>query len=221
MFGQRALIENVSKLSEFKERDINNNNNILSPVNFIRRLCKQGKQISQIIAYIWLWADEDVNKFPEQVNTAIKLKHYFDKPIEKEGDQSVIENLKKLLSADPKKWLNSSAQDKEHLPDKEEAKLLINVFGEKRIIDVDGQFPILSEEETEHYIVTINVNSFHGTIADPDVNTNKLLTFQIPYPPAPKIGNTTVTKKDLQDWVDNTKKEEFFSDSPYIPTTCS
>lgn len=221
MFGQRVLIENVSKLSDVNERGMSDNKNILSPVNFIRRLCKQGKQISQIIVYIWLWADEDVNKFPEQVNTAIRLKQYFDKPIQKEGDQIFIQNLEKLLRADPKKWLNSSDQDKEDVPDKEEAKLLINVFGEKRIMDVDGQFPIFSEEETEHYIVTINVNSFQGTLADPDVNTNKLMKFQIPYPPAPKIGNTTVTKKELQDWVDNTKKDVFFADSPYIPTTCS
>ncbi|KAB8318702.1 hypothetical protein SD81_014825 [Tolypothrix campylonemoides VB511288] len=64
---------------------------------FLRRLYQQSKQLSQIIAYIWRWAD--ANGKPQK-EIAKQLKEYFVRPTEKH--QNVGGNLKKLLAANPK-----------------------------------------------------------------------------------------------------------------------
>lgn len=48
--------------------------------SFLRRLYQQAKQLSQIIAYIWRWADKD--RQPQQ-EVAKQLKTYLDRPTEK------------------------------------------------------------------------------------------------------------------------------------------
>ncbi|MBO3459798.1 hypothetical protein G7B40_011055 [Aetokthonos hydrillicola Thurmond2011] len=217
MFGQRILFENVSNLAV--DNELNNSRDIDSTeadgnqqvYPFLRRLCMQAKQISQIIAYIWRWAEEDVNEFSEQVDAAKRLKRYFDNPNEP-GKDKKPERLKKLLSTDPRKFLDGKS-------DLEEGELLVKVFGEDRIRT--DNFPIFTQEEASIYLFTVNVNAFQGSLADPDVNGRRLIKFQIPYPPSPKLGEATVTKQELEEWISNTENDVFFADSPYIPTTCS
>lgn len=222
MFGQRTLFENFDNFVNSDEVTRSLDSPTSPSVDFLKRILTQSKQISQIIAYIWRWIDEDFNQFSEQVDTAKSLKHYFVNPSETNGDIPGG-NLKKLFRADPKQWLSSS--DRENLPDKKEAKLLVNVFGEERI--QNGIFPLFNEVELGNsnspasYFFEVNFTSFQGSLADPDKNTPALLKFTIPYPPSPKFGESTVTQEELEDWINNTNDREIIAKNPYIPTTSS
>ncbi|MBR8833307.1 MAG: hypothetical protein DSM106950_04490 [Stigonema ocellatum SAG 48.90 = DSM 106950] len=227
MFGERILFEKFDKFTN----SIENTRDLEAPtapiVDFLKRILTQSKQISQIITYIWRWADEDSHKFPELVDTAKSLQQYFVKPTEtNEGIPGIPGGgLEKLFRANPLRWLDSSDQEKENLSDKKEAKLLVTVFGEERIRS--GIFPIFNEFELgtpdapAGYLFEVNFNSFHGTIADPDKNTLGLLRFTIPYPPSPKFGESTVTLQELENWINNKDANKVAADNPYIPATSS
>ncbi|NEQ36400.1 MAG: hypothetical protein F6K40_08995 [Okeania sp. SIO3I5] len=178
-------------------------------VSFIRRLYQQAKQISQIIAYIWRWDDEERPENAEQKNTANELKVYFTKPT---TGNEVGDNLKKLFRASPQ------------CPGKE-WDLLKAVFGpninEQYIFPIFDKFELGEINTKLGYLFHININSFNGVIKDPTLNNPCLLMFEIPYPPRPLIGNTTVTKEDLEDWIANREEDTYFSENPYIPATCS
>ena len=206
MLADRNLFYKSSEISKLlTERNIN------SPsVEFLRRLYQQAKQISQIITYIWRWADDDNPENADKKNTANELKVYFMKPTT--GDE-VADNLKKLFRASPQ------------CPGKE-WDLLQAVFGpeidEKYIFPIFDEFE-LGESKTKYlgYLFQININTFNGVMKDPDVNAPYLFTFEIPYPPCPPIGNSTVTIEDLDNWIANREEDTYFAENPYIPTTCS
>ncbi len=212
MFAQRSFFANAQAL--FDQEVLTRGGDSDPSREFVRRLCKQAKQISQIISYMWLWADEDVNQYPEQVTTAISLKQYFAKPNQPEG------NLIKLLTADPYSWLKTSEPDRKNRPANKEEKLLFHVFGQDRV-SKEGEFPIFNEVEVTIYTVSVDVNAFQGTIQDPDLNAPNLMKFNIPFPPSPKFGEATVTQQELKDWIDNKEPNQFIAPNPYIPTSCS
>jgi len=97
--------------------------------NSLRRIYQQGKQLSQIISYIWRWIDADDN-LKKQV--AKKLNNYFANPTEEINEPGG--KLKKLLGAHPE---DSS----------EEANLLKAVFFEDNSDDKQLLFPIFNEFE--------------------------------------------------------------------------
>ena len=183
---------------------------------YLKRLYQQAKQLSQIIAYIWYWDNqEEKEKVKEEKDTAKKLQKYFLKPNggDKKGN---AKNLKKLLGANPR--------DKNG--DTKEAKLLKKVFG--HLIDNKKYiFPMFNKEELAEelnyigYLFEINVNSFNGMIADADRNNPNFLKFVIPYPPCPPLGEATLSFSTLKDWMENSDEDKYFPDNPYIPTTCS
>jgi hypothetical protein len=115
MFGTRQLIISV-------EQDHGNNNSPSTHTGYLRELCQQAKQVSQIIAYIWRWGDETDEKYSEQKGNAIKLKSYFEHPT---SGEEPGENLLKLFKANPKDEKDTT----------EEANLLRAVF----FIDKQGQ----------------------------------------------------------------------------------
>ncbi|WP_375504872.1 hypothetical protein [uncultured Nostoc sp.] len=187
-----------------------------APTFYIKRLYQQAKQISQIIAYIWRWADTDETPQKEVAN---KLKKYFTNPTE--DTQHLDDRLKKLLGANPRKIDNLSEED----------KLLKAVFFKDNELDPPFNnllFPMfnkfeLGESEDQHlgYLFWVNINSFQGSIDDPTKNAPELLKFSIPYPPCPKIGEVTVTSDELESWIANREENEYFAKNPYIPTSCS
>ncbi len=184
-----------------------------SQVFYLQRLYQQAKQMSQIIVYIWRWADAD--GAPQQ-HSANELKKYFTNPTG--DDTKPAEHLKELLKANPKNADHSKP-----------AKLLKDVFFEKEPETSHNLlFPMFDEFELGEskfkylgYLFQITVNSFQGTIGDSTKNMPELMKFSIPYPPCPAIGNATVTYNEMENWIANRKEDEYFSDNIYIPTSSS
>lgn len=179
-----------------------------SKIFFLQRLYQQAKQLSQIIVYIWRWADEDGQ--PQQ-EVAKQLKIYFDRPTE--DNSRVGGNLKQLLAADS-------------MEDSPEANLLREVFpdydsNENLIFPMFDSFELGEEDNSLGYLFEVNVNSFHGVLEDVERNAPDIYKFVIPYPPRPQIGETNVTSDELERWIENREENKFFADNPYIPTTCS
>ncbi|WP_449418799.1 hypothetical protein [Phormidium nigroviride] len=173
------------------------------------RLYQQSKQISQIIAYIWRWADDHSPENTERQAVASQLHKYFTHPTQRIGNLGG--QLKKLFGAKPDP--NGDI----------EGRLLYAVFAP--LDNPNFIFPIFSEFELGEidprlgYLLDVNLNSFHGVIEDPTKNAPALLKFVIPYPPRPQLGELTVTTTELEEWVDNKEPRNFFADNVYIPTT--
>jgi hypothetical protein len=175
------------------------------------RLYQQSKQISQIIAYIWRWADDNSPVNAERQAAASQLHKYFTHPTQRIGNLGG--QLKKLFAAKPDP--NGDL----------EGKLLYAVFAP--LDNPNLIFPIFSEFELGEidprlgYLLEVNLNSFHGIIKDPTKNAPELFGFVIPYPPRPQLGDLTVTTTELEEWVENKEPRKFFADNAYIPTTSS
>lgn len=247
MVGTRNFISHHEDVKSSLNHIADNSDINSTSSYFILRLYQQAKQISQIISYIWRWIDADPKKDPKggeeftpeyeyvqaQKEAANKLKDYFLNPTSAaarhlrsgQGDR-----LKRLFKAHPKSHLNATAEYYE------EACLLNAVFdidklqGEGHLQEDGGQyfFPIFDElelaehKDLEHlgYIFEVDMNNFQGRIDDADRNLPDLFTFRIPYPPRPSLGGQ-LNQQDLDDWIKNRSPRKYFSDNPYIPTTCS
>ena len=208
MFGTHKLFHKAETINTVHKESSEH-------IAYLQRLFQQAKQLSQIIAYIWRWADECEEKYAKQNKTANQLKTYFDRPTENVTD--VGENLKKLFRANP-----ADPNDRTI-----EAKLLREVFFQEGIDNEQYIFPLynkfeLGDENPHHgYIFETHVSRFHGTIEDSDSNTPGCFKYMIPYPPRPSLGNATLDKDTLEDWIKNRKEEQYFAENPYIPTTSS
>lgn len=185
-------------------------------INF-PRLFQQGKQISQIVSYIWRWSDavEKSAEAGKKKETAIKLGKYFKKPFIGDGsnEEPFQAKLRNLFSAEPDP--NGGA----------EAKLLYDVFPIAK--DEDGNypdgyfFPIFSDLERVCYHFTIDTNNSQGTLEDANVNNPQFMTLVTPYPPCPKFSETTITEKELDDWISDRNPKKMIADNLYIPTCTS
>ncbi|MGV0104710.1 hypothetical protein NSTCB13_03397 [Nostoc sp. DSM 114160] len=183
---------------------------------FLNRLYQQAKQLSQIIAYIWLNAgSSDIH----MSDTAKQLEEYFIHPTEENSPNVPGGKLKYLLKANPKD--NSSEENVE-------AKLLREVFkdyqsNENLIFPIFNDFELENDQNSKGlgYLFEVNVNAFNGVLEDVDRNSPSLFKFVIPFPPRPQIGEGTVTYSELEHWIADRKEGKYFADNPYIPTTCS
>lgn len=194
------------------------------------RLNIQGKQISQMISYVWRWADDDPQK--EKTQNARRLKKYFEgvKNIKLEELRNKLsstasqseENIDlSLFRANPRDWLRNNP----NTPFKEapeEVRLLIAVFGKERIQDEDKYLsPLFDSTEIDSYEFFLNPDSFRGSLKDPFASSiDKRLRFIISYPPSPKLGEATVTESQLEEWIDD-ESQEYFPTQVYIPVTTS
>lgn len=208
MFGTRDLFSKAGEVEKIaRERGSG------ADVTFLTRLYQQGKQISQITAYIWRWIDEDQE--PEKQANAMALKEFFEEPAV--GMPSVGAKLKQLFKADPTK-------DEDQSP---EANLLRAVFmnegqdNTRYIFPIFDQFELGLEDRKLGYMFQITVNAFTGRIEDAEINAPELLKMVIPYPPRPPLGDVTVNKETLEAWIDNRNETEFFAANHYIPTSCT
>ncbi|MDB9408125.1 hypothetical protein PN434_06200 [Microcystis aeruginosa CS-558/01A06] len=220
MFETRSLFYKAEKVNEAAHQMKHK-----SPqINFLQRLYQQSKQVSQIIAYIWRWADENEEKYAEQKRVANLLRTYFEHPTSDQGlkEGKNADHLKKLFGANPNQPL-------ETVDEIEPAYLLRQVFFSPDVPppSKDYIFPIFDEYELGEqnpslgYLFEVTYSSFIGQILDADNNAPELFKMIIPYPPEPSWGNATLNADDLSDWISNRTRGEYFSTNPYIPTTCS
>lgn len=230
-----ADIPQVPEEKSLEETSLKTAQNSGPMIEYLLRIYQQSKQLSQIIAYIWRWADKgeedsDSNEIKQNGKMARQLKEYFDQPTKRDNPSKleISNNLKKLLKANPK---TNTITDESI-----EAKLLKHVFG--KAVELEHYiFPMFDKlelgEDPEHpylgYLFEVNVNSFHGFLQDPDSSSPNLFKFNIPYPPRPTNKKTTVDDDTLEKWYKDTElpkqgtteRYKYFADNPYIPTTCS
>ena len=240
-----GLVKNYAKeLSDLINKENNSEEEIQDWLNhklekdsaffFLTRLYKQAKQVSQIIAFIWRWIDFDENNNQDirgltqqevdnrkrKRDAAEKLNSYFAHPTAQV--QLIGKKLERLFAADPR-LDDSELRDSEY---KEEAELLREVFAKYKE-DKNLMFPIFDEVERGlkipgiGYILNVDINSYQGHCLDVDKNHPHLYIHSIPYPPRPQLGKATVTRRELEEWIENTEEHQFFADNPYIPTTSS
>ena len=235
-FGSRHLLEKAGALYEGLEGEGlegQRNKERRSINSALLFLYQQAKQISQIIAYIWRWSDDDEKldtpfeadgkSYTKKNEVARELNTYFANPTEEnQGDIAssdsitiVGNHLKKLFRACP----NNPETIKEW-------KLLEAVFGPADISKKQGYiFPIFnefelgeSEDKSLGYLFLIDTNVFQGKIEDPEVNLPFLMKLTLAYPPRPQLG-LQLTKQELDEWIKNRKKNEFIAKNPYIPSS--
>ncbi|NES17500.1 MAG: hypothetical protein F6K41_00590 [Symploca sp. SIO3E6] len=197
MLGKRELLTKYSNLvSSNNEEQLTQEE---SQIPFFR-LFRQGKMISQIIAYIWRYGDEQT---PEG-DAARALSRYFENP----GDNG--KNIKRLWKASPDP--NGNRED----------KLLYAVFPmEPDNYPDDYFFPIFNRSERTYYSFITDVNNFQGVIEDANLNTPELMRLITPFPPRPQLGELTVTATELEEWIDDREPSKVIAENPYIPTCTS
>ncbi|MBE8994294.1 hypothetical protein [Microcystis aeruginosa] len=220
MFETRSLFYKAEKVIEAA----NKMEGECPHIGFLQRLYQQSKQVSQIIAYIWRWADENNEKYAEQKRVANLLRTYFEHPTSDQGlkEGKNADHLKKLFGANPK-------QLPETVDESDPAYLLKQVFFSPDVPPPPNEytFPIFDEYELGEknrslgYLFEVTYSSFIGQILDADNNAPELFKMIIPYPPEPSWGNATLNADDLSDWISNRQPGKYFADNPYIPTTCS
>jgi len=168
-------------------------------IPFFRLFC-QGKMISQIIAYIWRYGEENTS----EGNIARTLSGYFKNP----GEDGA--NIKKLWQAIPNP--NGDLED----------QLLYAVFPMEPDNYPNGYFfPIFNIRERTYYSFITDVNNFQGVIEDANVNTPELMRLTTPFPPRPQLGELTVTETELEQWINNREPRDVIAKNPYIPTCTS
>jgi hypothetical protein len=182
-----------------------------SHVSFLRRLYQQSKQISQIVAFVWRWADDIKDDSESQLKSqaAKKLKKYFEHPTLDNAD--IDGQLKKLFKVVPDPYGN------------DEAQLLHAVFGfhqnSSLIFPIFNSFELAEENTKLGYAFIIDIEHYYGGIQDSTKNQPNLLTFKIGYPPRPQLGELTVTHQELESWANDTTGE-YLPDNVYIPSSC-
>ncbi|NEP38638.1 MAG: hypothetical protein F6K25_28735 [Okeania sp. SIO2G4] len=225
-FGGRNFFHQAKKLHQYQSFAPKE---AKASVEAILRMYQQAKEISQIIAYIWRWSDDDQeldepfeidgNKYTKKQDIARKLNDYFMHPTDfsqKSTDNNLNDNLKKLFRASPGDG-------------SKEGNFLKAVFG-ANIVEENGQyiFPIFNDFERGEsnnglfgYLFIIDTNVFQGKIEDPEIHGSYHMKLTIPYPPRPQLGEVLLKDTDLDDWISNREKGEFIASNPFIPASCS
>lgn len=201
------------KCSDLGQREALNNSDseLMRPDSFLRRALAQTKMISQIIAYIWLNADD-----ADSDDLARKGRDWFQSP--RENFDGIYENCNEWDRL-PSLAKLMGASYEENTP---YGSLLRNVFPDIQQDNEFYKFPIFNRFDIESGIVLFetDVNIFNGSILDPDVNAGNLLRVVIAFPPCPKFDGATLTKRELRQWLRNRDPNQFLADNAYIPT-CS
>ncbi len=206
----------------------------------------QGKQVSQMIAYIWLWIDKDNDPNEDnkrKAEIAKMLREYFVNPNSGNADfikatsledikktfaerpyEKVNNKLIKLFGADPRGCLNGCCDCST------EAKLLIEVFGEKRVLDPDKYLsPMFTpselgtepgKEDAPHYEFRLDPSTFAGYLRDPDLQRPTAFQYYLAFPPRPQIG-VNLTEDHLEEWIRDDNNRVIFPNNVYIPVSTS
>lgn len=173
-----------------------------SPVVFSQRYLRQSKRISQIIAYIWRYLEED--------KTAKELDRYFKNT--RIGNKKY--KLKDLLFANP---------NSEDLEEKERFKLMQKVFSNTSSPLIE---PLFNEQEKEIYeIGEIDLDRHRTELKDPNPGSEKWIAVMA-YPPRPLISdNGQLSAEELEKWIADDSNDislgKRTAPNPFIPLCCS
>ena len=230
--------------SSWKIKEVKNMSNVFDEMSVPEFLMAQGKFISQMVAYIWRWADDPGTAKGE---AAKELKACFDRThcrlSKKEKKKRCLEpresyELETLLTVDARKYLTAKKRHdkktlKQFTPEqKHAAKLLIKVFGRERVADPDIYLsPIFSPQAVDDgddgdgplpvYQFFMNTDSFIGSLQDPNLEERLAFRYMVSYPPSPVLSDATVTEEELEEWFDDIDLTLFRPENPFIPVTTS
>ncbi|NES71458.1 MAG: hypothetical protein F6K24_42810 [Okeania sp. SIO2D1] len=174
----------------------------------MRYMLAQAKMISQIISYIWLYAESDP--------LAKQARHWFQNPtknfdkLENPTSADKLPSLAKLMGAKPQDQSIYGELLSKVFPDvKDESKGLYN-------------FPIFNKHDIESGIVVFKTDAsiVNGSVLDPNPNSPNVLTVIIAFPPCPKFSEATLTKEELSNWLNDRDSTNYTPPNSFIPT-CS
>ena len=202
------------------------------------RIAVQGKVISQMIAYIWRWAD-DVEHL-EKASVAQKLRKYFGRDGEFSSNElltgthnRIHNNIIWLFKVDSKLWITDRDKFRKKYKNdlseaKEAAKILIKVFGKQRIKkEKDFLSPLFNKAEIRedaegpYYEFFVDVSSFTASLEDPNLENPYIFKYNIAFPPLPVISKATVSHDDLERWIEDKDENHSYPNNIYIPVTTS
>ncbi|NES63828.1 MAG: hypothetical protein F6K24_00225 [Okeania sp. SIO2D1] len=206
---ENLRVNNQEKFSELTEKQLleNPNSDKLIQGSVLRHMLAQTKMISQIISYIWLYAESDP--------LAKQARRWFQNPtknFDKLENPTVADKLPSLA-----KLMGAKPQDQ-------------NIYGEflsKAFPDVKDeskglyQFPIFNKLDIESGIVVFKTDATttKGSIQDPTPNSPNVLTVVIAFPPCPQFSEATLTKEELSNWLNDRDHSNYTPDNSYIPVT--
>ncbi|MCL2931498.1 MAG: hypothetical protein MGG11_04145 [Trichodesmium sp. MAG_R03] len=202
---------NPQKLSELPEKQFLEklNSDKLIQGSVLRYMLAQTKMISQIISYIWLYAESDP--------LARQARHWFQNPT-KDFDQlenptfaDKLPSLAKLMGAKP--------QDQTKY-----GEFLSQVFSDVKDKSTSiYQFPIFNKDDIQLGIVVFKTDATitNGSIQDPTPNSPNVLTVVIAFPPCPQFNEATITKKELLSWLNDRDSNIYTPSNSYIPSCSS
>lgn len=233
--GTRAFIQKYQDYLQLNEQNQQNGQNeeglqhppsnsflCARPDSLIGRMLYQAKVISQIITYIWLYYDKD-GIDEKKYENAKKLSKYFTNQIDSLG-KDTDSNAKSLA-----KIMTATFHDLDESGNlSEEAKLLRAVFPDfedSTLFKSDGYyvFPIFDPNEVKNNFISFKIDPtiFSGWITDVEPDHPSTLAAVIAYPPRPQLSEATVTKEELQAWLEDRDPMHLKSNNVYIPTcTC-
>ena len=204
-------VSNHEKFSELAEEQLleNSNSDKLIQGSVLRYMLAQTKMISQIISYIWLYAESDP--------LARQARQWFQNPT-KDFDQlenptfaDKLPSLAKLMGAKPQDQTRYGEILSKVFPDvKDKSKGLY-------------QFPIFNKDDIQSGIVVFKTDAAiaNGSIQDPTPNSPNVFTVVIAFPPCPKFHEATITKEELSSWLTDRDSSNYTPPNSYIPTCSS
>ena len=207
--SENLRLSDQQKFSELAEKQFleNSNSDKLFHGSVLRYMLAQTKMISQIISYIWLYAESDP--------LAKQARRWFQNPT-KNFDQlenptfaNKLPSLAKLMGAQPQDQTIYGEFLSKVFPDvKEETKGLY-------------QFPIFNKQDIESGIVVFktDASTTKGSIQDPTPNNPNVLTVVIAFPACPQFSEATLTKEELSGWLNNRDSSNYTPDNSYIPVS--
>ncbi|NEQ36409.1 MAG: hypothetical protein F6K40_09040 [Okeania sp. SIO3I5] len=208
---ENLRVNNQEKFSELAQKQLleNSNSDKLFQGSFLRHTLTRSKIVSQIISYIWLYAESDP--------LARQAKHWFQNPT-KNFDQlenptvaDKLPSLAKLMGAKPQdQTIYGEFLSKVFSDVKDDSKGLYN-------------FPLFNKQDIESGIVVFKTDATiaSGSIQDPNPNSPNVLTVMIAFPPCPQFSAATVTKEELSNWLNNRDSSNYTPPNSYVPCCCS
>ncbi|NET42258.1 hypothetical protein [Okeania sp. SIO2B3] len=204
---ENLRVSDRQKSSELAEKQLleNPNSDKLFQGSFLRHALTRTKMVSQIISYIWLYAESDP--------LAKQARQWFQNPtknfdqLENPNSADKLPSLAKLMGAKP--------QD----------QTIYGEFLSKVFADVKDEseslyiFPLFNKHDIESGIVVFKTDATitSGSVQDPNPNSPNVLTVMISFPPRPQFSEATLTKEELSNWFNDRDNNNYTPPNSYIP----
>jgi len=184
-----------------------------------------GENLEILFAVDPKWNDDEIEVKVEELAEEMMIKWFYG--VAHRLNPNASSNEIKQKAEEIKENIDQiTSQNIEELKNKfkKTRNLLRQVFQNYKT-DTNLKFPIFDKFELglEHpglgYTINVDINSFQGMCEDTDKNHPSLFIHTIPFPPRPQLGTSTVTKDELQQWIENREENKYYADNAYIPTT--